>query len=132
MSKFSMSDATGRGRAMSPFPKPTMTRTVLLYLAAAVAEIAGCYGFWLWLRRGASPWSAVAGVGALVVFAWLLTLVDSPAAGRAFAAYGGVYVALSLVWLARVEGVRLTGTDIVGAGICLAGAALILAGPRLT
>ncbi|MFZ4530390.1 MAG: YnfA family protein [Alsobacter sp.] len=104
--------------------------TALVYAAAALAEIAGCWAFWSWLRMGRSPVWALAGVVSLVAFAWLLTRVDQPHAARAFAAYGGVYIAASLVWLRVVEGIDPDRWDLAGAGLCLAGAALILLGPR--
>lgn len=105
-------------------------KTVIVYTLAAVAEIGGCFAFWAWLRLGKSPWWVAPGVAALLLFAWLLTLVDSAAAGRAFAAYGGVYIAASLAWLFFVEGVRPDRWDLLGAAVCLAGAAIIIAGPR--
>lgn len=105
-----------------------MTRTALLYVAAALAEIVGCFSFWAWLRLGRSGWILVPGVASLVLFAWLLTRVDSAAAGRAYAAYGGVYIVASLAWLWAVEGVRPDRADVVGAGFCLLGAAIILFG----
>ena len=105
-------------------------RTILAYVGAAVAEIAGCFAFWAWLRLGKSAWWLVPGTASLVLFAWLLTLVDSAAAGRAYAAYGGIYIVASLVWLWRVEGVRPDAWDIAGAALCLIGAAVIVLGPR--
>lgn len=105
-----------------------MTRTALLYIAAALAEIAGCFSFWAWLRSGRSAWVLVPGVASLVLFAWLLARVDSPAAGRAYAAYGGVYILASLAWLRVVEGVRPDRADVAGAALCLLGAAVILFG----
>jgi small multidrug resistance family-3 protein len=107
-----------------------MSRAAVIYAGAAVAEIAGCFSFWLWLRHGRSIAWIAPGMAALAAFAWLLTLVDSAAAGRAYAAYGGVYIAASLAWLWLVEGVRPDRWDAVGATICLAGAAVILLGPR--
>jgi small multidrug resistance family-3 protein len=104
--------------------------TIAAYTGAAIAEIAGCFAFWAWLRLGKSVWWIAPGVASLVLFAWLLTLVDSPAAGRAYAAYGGVYIASSLAWLWLIEGVKPDRWDITGALVCLAGAALIIAGPR--
>ncbi len=104
--------------------------TVVAYLGAAIAEIAGCFAFWAWLRLDKSAWWIVPGLGALAFFAYLLTLVDSLAAGRAYAAYGGVYIASSLAWLWLVEGVRPDRWDVTGAAICLVGAAIIIAGPR--
>lgn len=80
------------------------------------------------LRQGASAWWLWPGVAALVVFAWLLTLAPGEAAGRAFAAYGGVYVAASLVWLMAVEGFRPTAWDLGGAALCLLGAGVIVLG----
>jgi small multidrug resistance family-3 protein len=105
-------------------------RSVAIYAAAAVAEIAGCYAFWAWLRLGKSPLLAVAGVASLVAFAWLLTLVEVEAAGRAYAIYGGVYIVATLVWLRVVEGFPPDRWDVVGGAVALAGAAIILWGPR--
>ena len=107
-----------------------MTST-LLYVAAAVGEIAGCFAFWAWLRLGQSPWWIVPGIVSLVVFAVLLTRIDAAFAGRAYAAYGGVYIAASLMWLWLIEGARPDRWDLIGATICLAGAAVILFGPRV-
>jgi small multidrug resistance family-3 protein len=104
--------------------------TFLVYAAAALAEIAGCFSFWAWLRLGKSAWWLVPGMGALALFAYLLTLIPTDAAGRAYAAYGGVYIAASLLWLWGAEGARPDRWDMAGAGLCLAGAALILFGPR--
>ncbi|MCR9255094.1 MAG: YnfA family protein [Alphaproteobacteria bacterium] len=101
-----------------------------VYLAAAIAEIAGCFAFWAWLRLDKSVLWLVPGVGALALFAFLLAQVDSPFAGRAYAAYGGVYIASSLVWLWAVEGMRPDRWDMIGALICLVGAAIIVAAPR--
>ena len=107
-----------------------MIKTPFIYMAAAVAEIAGCFSFWAWLREGKPVWLVAPGIASLALFAWLLTLVDIAAAGRAYAAYGGVYIASSLIWLWAVEGVRPDRWDGVGAAICLLGAAVILFGPR--
>ena len=104
--------------------------TILVYLAAAIAEIAGCFAFWAWLRLDRSALWALPGTVSLVAFALLLTRVDSEAAGRAFAAYGGVYIVASLAWLWGVEGQRPDRWDLAGAGLCLTGAALMLVGPR--
>lgn len=104
--------------------------TLALYLGAALAEIAGCFAFWAWLRLGKSVLWLVPGALALAVFAFLLTRVEADFAGRAYAAYGGVYIASSLLWLWAVEGVRADRWDLVGASICLLGAAIILWGPR--
>ena len=104
--------------------------TFLVYAGAALAEIAGSFSFWAWQRLGKSHLWLVPGMGALALFAYLLTLVPSDAAGRAYAAYGGVYIVASILWLWIAEGARPDRWDIAGAGICLAGAALILFGPR--
>lgn len=104
--------------------------TAAVYVFAALAEIAGCFAFWAVLRLGAPSWWIVAGVASLIAFAWALTLVEVEAAGRAYAAYGGVYVAASLGWLWAVEGVRPDRWDVAGSAICVAGAALVLFGPR--
>ncbi len=103
---------------------------LLVFVAAAATEIAGCFAFWAWLKLDRSPLWLVPGIASLVAFAWLLTFVPSDFAGRAFAAYGGVYIAASLVWLWAVEGARPDRWDALGAAICLAGAAVILFGPR--
>jgi small multidrug resistance family-3 protein len=102
----------------------------LWYLLAAAGEIAGCYAFWAWLRTQRSPWFAVPGVISLVIFALALTRIDTLYAGRAYAAYGGIYILSSLVWLWAVEGIRPDRWDALGAAICLSGAAVILLGPR--
>jgi len=104
--------------------------TPVAYIAAALAEIAGCFGFWAWLRMDKSPLWLAPALAALALFAYLLTLVDSDHAGRAYAAYGGVYIATALVWLWIAEGVRPDRFDLIGAGLCLVGAAIILWGPR--
>ncbi|MDP8918404.1 MAG: YnfA family protein [Pseudomonadota bacterium] len=103
---------------------------VLIYAGAALAEIAGCFSFWAWLRLGRSPWWLVPGMASLALFAYLLTLVPSDAAGRAYAAYGGVYIVASILWLWIAEGARPDRWDVAGGAVCLAGAALILFGPR--
>jgi small multidrug resistance family-3 protein len=106
--------------------------TVFAYAGAAVAEIAGCFAFWGWLRLGKPAWWLLPGLASLALFAYLLTLVESDAAGRAYAAYGGVYIVASIVWLWVVEGSRPDRWDVLGATVCLAGAAIILFGPRPT
>jgi len=104
--------------------------TIPTYIGAAIAEIAGCFAFWAWLKLGKPIWWLVPGMVSLALFAYLLTLVDSDAAGRTYAAYGGVYIAASLTWLWVIEGVRPDRWDVAGVTLCLLGAALILAGPR--
>ncbi|MGB3488905.1 MAG: YnfA family protein [Xanthobacteraceae bacterium] len=104
--------------------------TIPAYIGAALAEIAGCFAFWAWLRLDKPAWWLAPGIASLMLFAYLLTLVDAPAAGRAYAAYGGIYIVTSLGWLWMVEGVRPDRWDVSGAALCLVGAVLILAGPR--
>ena len=104
--------------------------TILIYAGAAIAEIAGCFAVWAWMRQGASILWLLPGIASLAAFAWLLTLAPSEFAGRAYAAYGGVYVAASLIWLLAVEGVRPDRWDLIGAVVCIAGAGIILLGPR--
>jgi small multidrug resistance family-3 protein len=94
-----------------------------------VLEIAGCFAFWAVLRQGASALWLLPGLGCLIGFAWLLTLVPGEiAAGRAFAAYGGIYIAATLAWLMLVEGLRPSPWDLAGVTLCLAGTAVILLG----
>lgn len=104
--------------------------TAFAYIGAALAEIAGCFAFWAWLRLDKSPLLIGPGIAALCLFAYLLTLIDAEHAGRAYAAYGGVYIASALLWLWLAEGVRPDRWDVIGALICLGGAAVILWGPR--
>ncbi len=104
--------------------------TLLLYAGAAAAEIAGCFAFWAWARLDRSALWLVPGMASLALFAALLTLVESEAAGRAFAAYGGIYIAASLLWLWAVEGQRPDRFDLAGSALCLLGAVVILLGPR--
>ena len=106
--------------------------TAIIYAFAALAEIAGCFAFWAWLRLDRPVWWVIPGMVSLALFAWLLTFVDTPVAGRAYAAYGGVYIAASLIWLWTVEGARPDRWDVIGASICLVGAGLILFGPGRT
>ncbi|MBI6628254.1 YnfA family protein [Pontibaca salina] len=105
-------------------------QAILIYFAAALAEIAGCFAFWLWFRLGKSPLWLFPGMASLAVFAWLLVLSPAEQAGRAYAVYGGVYIASSLLWLWIVEGHRPDHWDLIGASICLLGAAIILWAPR--
>lgn len=102
--------------------------SALAFAGAALAEIAGCFAVWAWVRNGASAWWLLPGMASLALFAWLLTLADADAAGRAFAAYGGVYIAAALFWLWAVEGRAPTAWDLAGAALCLLGAGVILAG----
>ena len=104
--------------------------TLALYIAAAIAEIAGCFAFWAWLRLEKSGLWVIPGIVALVAFAWILTRVDSAFAGRAFAAYGGIYIMASMGWMWLVEGARPDRWDGFGAMLCVIGALVILFGPR--
>jgi len=105
-------------------------KLALIYPLAALAEISGCFAFWAWLKLDRSPWWLVPGVISLIAFAWLLTLAPAEAAGRAFAAYGGVYIVTSLVWMALVEKTAPDRWDLIGGTVCLIGAGVILFGPR--
>ena len=104
--------------------------SAVFYIGAAITEIAGCFAFWAWLRLDKSPLWAIPGTLSLILFALFLTRIDAVFAGRAFAAYGGVYIAASLGWLWLVERQRPDGWDLIGASVCLAGAAIILWAPR--
>lgn len=104
-------------------------RVTGLFLITAVAEIVGCYLPWLVLTQGRPVWWLVPAAASLAAFAWLLTLHPS-AAGRTYAAYGGVYVVVALLWLWRVDGVVPTRWDLVGGVLCLAGMAIIALQPR--
>lgn len=107
-----------------------MLKTIPVYALAAIAEIAGCFALWAWLRLDKSAFWIAPGLASLALFAWLLTFVDSAFAGRAYAAYGGVYIAAALVWLWLIEGHAPDRWDVAGAAICLLGAAIIIFGPR--
>jgi len=108
----------------------TAIPTVAIYAVAALAEIAGCFAVWAWMRLGAPVFWLLPGLVSLAAFAWLLTLAPSDFAGRAFAAYGGVYIAASLIWLWAVERQRPDPWDLTGAVVCLIGAGIILFAPR--
>lgn len=103
-----------------------------IYLAAALAEIAGAYAFWAWLRQGKSAGWLIPGLLSLALFAYLLTRIDVNAAGRAYAAYGGLYIVTSLGWLWLAEGIRPNVWDAAGAGLAIAGALVILVGTQMT
>lgn len=105
-------------------------KSILVYALAALAEIGGCFAFWAWLKLDRSPLWLIPGMASLAAFAWLLTLIDAAQAGRAYAAYGGVYIAASLAWLWAVERSAPDRWDVIGAVVCLAGAGIILFGPR--
>ena len=104
-------------------------KTFLLFLLTALAEIVGCYLPYLWLRQGRSAWLLLPAALSLALFAWLLSLHDT-AAGRVYAAYGGVYVATALMWLWAVDGVRPTAWDLAGVAMVLLGMGIIMFQPR--
>ena len=104
-------------------------KTLLLFVATALAEILGCYLPWLWLRKGGSAWLLLPAAASLALFVWLLSLHPT-AAGRVYAAYGGVYVSVALLWLWWVDAVRPTRWDLLGAALCLLGMAVIMFSPR--
>lgn len=104
-----------------------LCKTSALFMLTAVAEIVGCYLPCLWLKKAGSPWLLLPAALSLALFAWLLTLHPT-ASGRVYAAYGGVYIVVALLWLHWVEGVTLQMTDWLGAGIALIGMAVIVSG----
>ena len=108
------------------------TFNLSLNLAAALAEIAGCFAFWAWLRQGKSAWWLLPGIVSLAAFAWLLTRIDVSFAGRAYAAYGGIYIAASLVWLWLAEDMRPSAWDLTGASLAVLGTLVILYGASLS
>jgi small multidrug resistance family-3 protein len=107
-----------------------MFKALILFSATAVAEIFGCYAVYLWCRLHRPAWWLLPAAVSLATFAWLLTLHPQTGAGRVYAAYGGVYVAASLIWLWFIEGIRPDRWDVLGSLICLLGATIILFGPR--
>lgn len=104
-------------------------KTVALFVATALAEIVGCYLPYLWLKQDKSAWLLLPAAASLALFAWLLTLHPT-ATGRVYAAYGGVYISVAMVWLMLVDKVRPSATDWVGVAVSLVGMAIIIAGPR--
>jgi small multidrug resistance family-3 protein len=102
--------------------------SLAVYVLAAFAEIAGTFAFWVWLRRAGSVLWLLPGLLSLILFAWLLTLSEAQFAGRAYAAYGGIYITSSLIWLWGMEGIRPTRWDLTGAALAVLGAVVILAG----
>jgi small multidrug resistance family-3 protein len=105
-------------------------RTLPIYILAAFAEIGGCFAFWAWLRLGKTPLWLIPGMFSLAVFAWALTYINTDLAGRAYAAYGGIYILSSLLWMWGVEGSKPDRWDGMGAALCVIGALVILFGPR--
>ncbi|HWK75693.1 MAG TPA: YnfA family protein [Povalibacter sp.] len=104
-----------------------IVKTLALFIVTALAEIVGCYLPYLWLKKNGSAWLLLPAALSLALFAWLLTLHPA-AAGRVYAAYGGVYVAVALLWLWRVDQVRLTAWDLVGAAVAVTGMGIIVLG----
>lgn len=103
-------------------------KTLLLFLATALAEIVGCYLPWLWLKQGRSAWLLLPAAASLALFAWLLSLHET-ASGRVYAAYGGVYVGVAILWLWAVDQIRPSAWDLAGAGVALLGMAIIMFQP---
>lgn len=116
---------SGRGDNVSM----EVLKTFGLFTLTAVAEIVGCYLPYLWLKQDRTAWLLVPAAASLALFAWLLSLHPT-AAGRVYAAYGGVYVGVAILWLWLVDGVRPTATDMVGVAVCMVGMAIIMFGPR--
>lgn len=108
-----------------------LAKTFGMFVVTAIAEILGCYLPYLWLRQGRSAWLLLPGAASLVLFAWLLSLHPT-AAARVYAAYGGVYVGVAILWLWFVDAVRPTTWDMAGVAICLVGMAVIMLGPSHT
>lgn len=106
-----------------------MLKTLFLFALTAVAEIVGCYLPYLWLKAGKSAWLLLPAAASLALFAWLLTLHPT-AAGRIYAAYGGVYIGVAILWLWVVDGIKPTGWDLLGAGVAMLGMAMIIFAPR--
>ncbi|MBA4142515.1 MAG: YnfA family protein [Nitrosospira sp.] len=104
-------------------------KTFFLFLVTALAEIVGCYLPYLWLKQGGNAWLLLPAAASLALFAWLLTLHPT-AAGRTYAAYGGVYVFVAVFWLWAVQGIRPTVWDVTGSLVALAGMAIIMFAPR--
>lgn len=104
--------------------------TIPIYVLAAFAEIGGCFAVWAWSRLDRTPLWLIPGAAALALFATVLTRIDADFAGRAYAAYGGIYIVASLVWMWGIEGSRPDRWDAIGAATCVVGALIILFGPR--
>ena len=107
-----------------------MLNALALFLATALMEITGCFALWAVLRQSASPLWLLPGAAALITFAWLLTLAPAAFAGRAYAAYGGVYILSALLWGWMVEGQRPDRFDLIGGALAVMAAGIILFGPR--
>jgi small multidrug resistance family-3 protein len=106
-----------------------LAKTTGLFVLTALAEIVGCYLPYLWLKKGKSPWLLLPAALSLALFSWLLTL-HPVAAGRVYAAYGGIYISVALAWLWMVDGITPNLTDCLGVLLCLAGMVVIMLGSR--
>lgn len=106
-----------------------MLKTFALFAITAVAEIVGCYLPYLWLKQGKSILLLIPAAASLALFAWLLSLHPT-AAGRVYAAYGGIYIGVAIIWLWVVDGIKPTTWDLVGSGVAILGMAIIMFGPR--
>lgn len=104
-------------------------KTLGLFVATAAAEIVGCYLPYLWLREGKSAWLLIPAALSLALFAWMLSLHPT-AAGRVYAAYGGVYIGVAILWLWAVDKVTPSTSDWIGVAVCFIGMAIIMFGPR--
>jgi len=105
-------------------------KTLGLFIVTAVAEIVGCYLPYLWLKQRAAGWVLIPAALSLGAFAWLLSL-HSGAAGRTYAAYGGVYVSVALMWLWLIDGQRPDRWDVLGVGVTVIGMSIIAFAPRI-
>lgn len=105
-------------------------KDLIIFISAAFFEIFGCFAFWSYFRLNKSPYWLLPGIISLILFAFLLTKVQTEFAGRAYAIYGGIYIVASLHWLYFAEHQLPDQWDIVGAGICLVGVSIILFMPR--
>ena len=105
-------------------------KTIGLFFATALAEVVGCYLPYLWLKQGKTAWLLLPAAASLALFAWLLTLHPT-AAGRVYAAYGGVYICVAILWLWGVDKVQPTATDWIGVAVGIAGMSIIMFGQRL-
>lgn len=112
--------------------RDTSVLNYLYFFLAALFEIAGCYAFWMWLRLGKSVLWVIPALLSLTLFALLLTRIEATYAGRAYAAYGGIYIVASIGWLGLIERIRPLNSDWLGAALCVIGASIILFGPRLS
>ncbi|GAB6387652.1 YnfA family protein [Stutzerimonas marianensis] len=106
-----------------------MIKTFALFAITAVAEIVGCYLPYLWLKQGKSAWLLIPAAASLALFAWLLSLHPT-AAGRVYAAYGGIYIGVAILWLWAVDGIKPTAWDLVGSVVAITGMAIIMLAPK--